>query len=124
MFTLLNDLKVSVIDVKFIRCNDSGENEFFYDSCQANGYNIKFGFLGPRTSQRNGKVELKFQTFYGATLNNGGLEDSVRTGVWAECVRTTTILSNITSIKAKDKCPYHNIFGIKPKLPKSLRMFE
>jgi hypothetical protein len=37
--------------------------------------------------QRNGKVEQKFQTFYGrsrVTLNNEGLEDSIRTGVWAE----------------------------------------
>jgi hypothetical protein len=34
-------------------------------------------------------------------LNNGGLEDSVRSGVWAECIRTATILSNIISIKQK-----------------------
>jgi hypothetical protein len=32
MFTLLTDLKISGIDIKFIRCDDSGENKSFYDS--------------------------------------------------------------------------------------------
>jgi hypothetical protein len=50
-----------------------------------------------------------------------GLEDSVRTGVWAECARTTTFLSNITAFKAMDKCAYQ-LFR-KPKLPKSVRIF-
>jgi hypothetical protein len=71
-------------------------------------------------------VEQKFPKFYGsirARLNNGALEDSVRSGVWAACTRTTTFLSNNNSIKAKDKCTYQLIFGIKPKLPTSLRIF-
>jgi hypothetical protein len=54
-------------------------------------------------------------------LNIGGLEDSVRTGLWPECARVTTFLSNITLIKAKDKYPYQLMFGSKPKLPTSLR---
>jgi hypothetical protein len=58
-----------------------------------------------------------------STLNNVGLEDSVRTGLWAERVRTTTFPSNITSIKAKDEFPYQIIFGSKPKLLTSLRIF-
>jgi hypothetical protein len=59
------------------------------------------------------------------TLNNGGLEDSVRTGVLDEIARTITFLSNITSIKskAKDKRPYQLMFGSKPKVPTSLRIF-
>jgi hypothetical protein len=119
IFTLLTDLKISGIDIKFICYDDSGESKSFNDSCRANGHNIKFEFSGPRTPQRDGKVERKFQTFYGrirATLNNGELEDSIRTGVWVECARVTTFLSNITSIKAKHKCPYELMFGIKTKL--------
>jgi hypothetical protein len=64
MFIQLIHLKISGIDVKFTRCDDSGENTSFYDSCQANGHNIKFEFLSPRTPQINGKVERKFQNFY------------------------------------------------------------
>jgi hypothetical protein len=84
-------------------------------------------FSDPRTPQRNGKVEQKFQTLYGrmrATLNNEGLEDSVRTGKWAECARITTFLSSITLIKAKGKCPYQLMLGGKLKLPTSLNIFE
>jgi hypothetical protein len=72
-------------------------------------------------------VERKFQTSYKSirgTLNNGGPEDGVRTGECANCARTTTFLSNITSIKAKDKFPYQLMFGSKPKLPKNSGMFR
>jgi hypothetical protein len=57
------------------------------------------------------------------TLNGDGLEDSVRTSLWAECGRTTTLLSNITSIKVKDKFPHQIMFGRKRKLPKLFRIF-
>jgi hypothetical protein len=90
MSTLLHDFKISGIDVKFVRCDDSGEYKSFYDSCQVNQHNIKFEFSGPRTPHCNLKLERKIQSFYGrirVTLNNGGLEDSVRTGIWAECAK-------------------------------------
>jgi hypothetical protein len=77
--------------------------------------------------QHSCKVESKFQTFYrrvSATLNNGGLEDCVRTGVWAECARTAIFRLNITSIKAKDKCPHQIMLGSKTKLSTSLRILE
>jgi transposase InsO family protein len=77
MLTLLTDLKIAGIEVKFIRCDDSGENKSFCKTCCAIGHNIKFEFSSPRTPQQNGKVERKFQTFFGrirAILNNAGLE--------------------------------------------------
>jgi transposase InsO family protein len=87
MFPLLTDLKIAGIDNKHIRCDDSGENKAFYDACSAKGYNIKFEFSGPRTPQRNGKVERKFQTFYGrirAMLNHAGFENGERSGICAQ----------------------------------------
>ena len=56
-------------------------------------------------------------------LNNAGLENDVRSGVWSECANTVTFLSNITSMKMQDKCPYQLLFGNNPKLPSSLRIF-
>ena len=85
MFTLLTDLKIAGIDIKYIRCDDSGENKAFYDACRAKGYNIKFEFSGTRTSQQKGKLEWKFQTFYGrirAMLNHAGFENGKRSGIW------------------------------------------
>jgi hypothetical protein len=60
VMTLLTDLKISEINVKYIRCNYSGENKTLFETCQAQGYGVKFEFSGPRTPQRNGKVERKF----------------------------------------------------------------
>jgi hypothetical protein len=71
-------------------------------------------------------LERKFQTFFGrirAMLNSAGVKDQLRSGVWAECAITVTFLSNVTSIKNKEVCPYELLFGCKPKLPTSLRSF-
>jgi hypothetical protein len=49
-----------------------------FDECQFKGYNLKFGLSGPQTPQRNGKVERKFQTFFGrirAILSSVGVKD-------------------------------------------------
>jgi hypothetical protein len=80
IFTL-TDLKIAGTDIEFIRCVDSGKPS--YDCC-ANEYNINFELPGPRFPQHNGKVERKFQTFYGrisAKLNNTRLKYSKRFGV-------------------------------------------
>jgi hypothetical protein len=56
-------------------------------------------------------------------LNRAGLKDSLRSGVWAGCALTVTLLSNITSIKNQEICPYQLLYGCKPRLPASLRSF-
>jgi hypothetical protein len=126
IMTLLTDLKIAGVNVKFIQCYDSGEKKAFHNECKSTGLNIKFEFTGPRTPQRNGKVERKFQTFYGrirASLNCVGLKGELRSGVWAECARTITFLHNITSIKTKEVYPYVLLFGGKPKLAEKLKSF-
>jgi hypothetical protein len=44
--TLLNNLKITGVNVKFIRCDDSGENKVLFEECQSKGYGIKFEFSG------------------------------------------------------------------------------
>jgi hypothetical protein len=56
-------------------------------------------------------------------LNDAGLENEIRPGVWSDCANTATSLSIITSFEAQDKCPYKLLFGSAPKLPSSLRPF-
>jgi hypothetical protein len=85
MMVLLADLKITEVEVKFIWCADSGENKAFQNECKSIGWNIKLEFSGPRTPKRDGKVERKFQTFYGrirALLNCFGLKDELRSDVW------------------------------------------
>jgi hypothetical protein len=114
------------VNVKFIRCDDSGENKVFQNECKSMGLSIKLEFSGPRIPQRNGKFERKFQTFYGRirfSLNCAGLKDELRSGVWAECARTITFQHNITSIKTKEVCLHELLFGGKPKLAEKLKSF-
>jgi hypothetical protein len=98
--TLLTYLKIANRIVKFIRCDDAGENMTMKNNPEIKSFGIKFEFLGPRTPQRNGKVERKFQNFYGrirAMLNGADLEGELRDKIWAECVMNVTYLSNIIS---------------------------
>ena len=58
---LINELK----NFKFLRVDDAGENFALEKQCKRQNLNVKFEYTGPRTPQRNGKVECKFQTLYG-----------------------------------------------------------
>jgi hypothetical protein len=87
---------------------------------------IKFEFLGPRTPQRNGKVERNFQMFYGricSLLNGAGLRDEHRNKTWEKCARTTTYLSNIMATKSENKCLFELLIGCKTKLNYNLKTF-
>jgi hypothetical protein len=59
------DLVKELKNVKFLRLDNVGENFALEKLCKQQNVDIKFEFSGPRTPQRNGKVEQKFQTLYG-----------------------------------------------------------
>jgi Reverse transcriptase (RNA-dependent DNA polymerase) len=101
MIELLTDLKIAGINIKFICCDDSGENKAFQKECKSKALNIISEFLGPKTPPHNSKVERKFQTFYGritATLKCTGLKDRLRNCALAEYARTVTFLSNSANV--------------------------
>jgi hypothetical protein len=126
IMSLLTDLQIAGVNVKFIRCDDSGDNKPLFEECRSKGQVIKFEFSGPRTPQHNDEVERMLQTFFGrirAVLNSAGLKDHLRSGVCAECAMTVTFLSYITSIKNQEICQYQLLFGCKPRLPTNLRSF-
>jgi transposase InsO family protein len=75
--TLLTDLKIANWNVRFIRCEDAGENMIMKNDPEIKSFDIKFEFSAPRTPQTNGKAERKFQTLYGrirAMLNGADSE--------------------------------------------------
>jgi hypothetical protein len=123
---LFTDLKIANQIVKFIRCDDAGENMTIKNDPEIKSFGIKFEFSGPRTSQRNGKVERKFQTLHGriqAMLNGTGLEGELRDKIWAECVMNVTYLSNIMSTKSSFKSPFEFLYDEKAKSHDNLKMF-
>jgi hypothetical protein len=103
--SLLTDLKIAVHNVRFIRCDDAGENMKMKmkNDPEIKSFGVKFEFYGPRAPQRNGKVERKFQTLYGrirSMLNEAGLEGELRDKIWVEYVMNATHLSKIISAKS------------------------
>jgi hypothetical protein len=107
--TLLTDLQIAGLNVKFIRCDDAGESVSMKSDQDIKSFGVKFEFSGTRTPQRNGKFERKFQTFFGrirSMLNGAGLTGDLRNKIWAECAMTTTYLSNILSSKSRLKSPF------------------
>jgi hypothetical protein len=57
IFTLLTDLFIAGIEVKYIRCDDSGESISLCNACCEEGFEINFEFSGPQTPQRKDKME-------------------------------------------------------------------
>ena len=51
--------------VKFIRCDNAGENLAFEKAAKSEGLGLTFEYTAPGTPQQNGKVERKFATLYG-----------------------------------------------------------
>jgi hypothetical protein len=124
--TLLTDLKIANQIVKFIRSDDAGENMTMKNDPEIKSFGIKFEFSGPRTPQRNEKVEKKFQTLYGrirAMLNGAGLEGELKDKIWSECLMNVTYLSNIMSTKSSFKSPFKLLYDEIPKLRDNLKIF-
>jgi hypothetical protein len=59
------DLVNALKNVQFLRLDDAGENFALEKLCEQQNVDVKFEISGPKTPQRNGKVERKFQTLYG-----------------------------------------------------------
>jgi hypothetical protein len=74
MIELLTDLKIAGINIRFVRCDNSGENKAFQRECKSKGLNIMFEFSAPKTPSRNSKVEKKFQTFYGRSVRKSSIQ--------------------------------------------------
>jgi hypothetical protein len=112
IINLLRDLKITEIRIKFIRCDDDGENRSMKDNPNVKKFGVKFEFSGPRTSQR------KFQNFYGRIflmLNGASLKGELKSKMLVECAMTTTNLSNVIAKKSENKCPYELLFWIQAK---------
>ena len=118
------DLRNQNINVKCLRCDDAVENKALEDLFRDKGMGIKFEYSGPRTPQRNGKVEKEFQTAKPVDVSGAGLQDKIRHGIWAECTSTATFHSNIMVTKDSMMSPFEICFGKKAHcVDKLIRIF-
>jgi len=84
--------------VKYIRCDNAGENISLQKALDAEGMNIKFEFTARETPQQNGKVERAFATLYGrmrAMMAAIKWDDSMKHKFWMEAAATATKLDTI-----------------------------
>ena len=76
LIEFIKDLKPHGKVVKYIRCDNAGENISFENECKKEGLGIKFEYTSPNSPQFNGRVERKFATLYSrvrANLNGAKL---------------------------------------------------
>ena len=111
--------------VKFLRCDNAGENKKTEEYLKEKGIGIQFEYTAPNTPQQNGKVERKFATLYGrirATLNSLG-DDELRTKLWAEAAAMMTLMENISVKKKGEKPAFTKFFNKDCKIVPFLRRF-
>ena len=51
--------------VKFLRCDNAGENVSAEEACEEEGLGVTFECTAPNTPQQNGRVERCFATLHG-----------------------------------------------------------
>ena len=51
--------------VKYIRCDNAGENILLEEWCKKEGLGIQFEYTSPNSPQFNGKIERKFASLFG-----------------------------------------------------------
>ncbi len=121
------DLKErSKIVVKYIRCDDAGENRALEKTCIKAGLGIQFEYTAPGTPQRNGRVERKFATLYGrvrAMFDFADAEDKIRVGTWTECANTACDIENLIVSNNKPVSSYRSFYEKDPKYITSMRTF-
>jgi hypothetical protein len=100
MIKWMNNIKrILNLDVKFFRCDNSGENRKFQERIKnETKFNVTFEFTAPNTPQQNGRVERKFATLYGkvrSILNRAKVPLWLRNKLWAYAAQHATKLENI-----------------------------
>ena len=111
--------------VRFIRCDNGGENLSLKKQLDNEGSNIRFEFTARQTPQQNGKVERAFATLYGrvrAMMTSAGLDENTRHRLWMEAAATATKLDNILHNKG-ELSPYRKFYKEDPAYEKHLRTF-
>ena len=100
--------------VKFLRCDNAGENIATEHVCKEEGLGVIFEYTAPNTPQQNGRVERRFATLYGrvrSMLNAARFSREFRRGLWAECARTACELDNLDCDNKVGKPRYEQFFG-------------
>ena len=130
MLTLIKNLKARGNVVKYLRCDDAGENKTLQATCEKaeEDYlrNIRFEFTSRETPQLNGKVERKIAVItrrIRAILDATGLPEDMRKPLWGEAVKYCTDIENTLKSRSYETPAYVAFFGRELEGLKFLRQF-
>jgi hypothetical protein len=127
MLSFLNMIYSVGVTVKYIRCDNAGENLSLHKELKNHDKfkDIKFEFTPRDSPQYNGKAERKIGILTGrvrSLLTAAGLTEALRQRLWAEAAMFATDMENLLhSIKSK-KSPY-DAFKIDMPKPHGFRQF-
>ena len=114
------------IQVKFIRCDNAGENKKLEEKCDAEGLGIIFEYTATGTPQQNAHVEKAFPTLMGrarAMMNFAGFTTERRKQLWCEAANRDTMLDNILVHEQNSGPPYTIFYGKDAKCAKHKQTF-
>jgi len=117
---------VKYIFVRYIRCDNAGENRVLEQECNKHSFGILFEYSSAGTPQQNGVVERAFATLWGrvrAMMNHARFPRTKRDALWCECAATATKLDNILCDTTTSMNPHLRFYGIEPKYAAHLRVF-
>jgi len=123
--SFLKTLKEIDHPVKYIRCDNAGENYSLKKQLDHQGSGIRFEFTARNTPQQNGKVERAFASLYGrmrSMMSSAGLDDAQKYKLWKEAAATATKLDNILT-KDGETSPYQKFYGEEALYQDHLRTF-
>ena len=106
---LIKWLHLNNKEVKFIRCDNAGENKTLEQECLNQGFNIQFEYTPPGSPQYNGTVERAFPTIYGkmrACFNAAGIPKEKQKLIWTECANYIYDTENIIVKGGKTTSPH------------------
>ena len=112
------------IHVKFIRCDNAGENKKLEENCDAEWLGIIFEYTARGTPQQNPYVERAFPTLMGrarAMINFARFTTEKRKQLWCEAANTATMFDNILAHEQNNTPPYTMFYGKDAKYAKHLR---
>ena len=75
-----------------------GKNKTLEENCAKQFKEINFEFMSTWNSQKNGVIEWGFDTIYscmGTMMEQSGLHENIKTGIWTKCAATSTKLENV-----------------------------
>ena len=113
-------------DVKFIRCDNAGENKTLQKECIDQGLDITFEYTAPYSPQFNGKVVRAIYNIWNkvrASMIGAGIPRDKNILFWTECASTVVKTNNITVTKSSDKCPAEILHKKLPPYVDTLQSF-